>query len=139
MGKKQPAPPAVPKQLSPALIKIIYVDIFFLLLPSLTCSLFTGRDVYHNIEPLDPEKLNVFRTVREITGEQPPGMQMQPNTSTFTDFPSVTGNHNSRFRTRRVRVCVCRLSCQPPTPTPPHLPPPHPLPLRPSTPQIHIR
>uniref|UniRef100_A0A8C1QEK9 Receptor protein-tyrosine kinase n=1 Tax=Cyprinus carpio TaxID=7962 RepID=A0A8C1QEK9_CYPCA len=25
-------------------------------------------DVYHNIEPLDPEKLNVFRTVREITG-----------------------------------------------------------------------
>lgn len=27
------------------------------------------RDVYHNIEALDPEKLNVFRTVREITGE----------------------------------------------------------------------
>lgn len=26
------------------------------------------RDVYHNIEALDPEKLNVFRTVREITG-----------------------------------------------------------------------
>uniref|UniRef100_A0A8C3GCH1 Receptor protein-tyrosine kinase n=1 Tax=Cyclopterus lumpus TaxID=8103 RepID=A0A8C3GCH1_CYCLU len=25
-------------------------------------------DVYHNIEALDPEKLNVFRTVREITG-----------------------------------------------------------------------
>ncbi|KTF85056.1 hypothetical protein cypCar_00031001, partial [Cyprinus carpio] len=25
-------------------------------------------DIYHNIEPLDPEKLNVFRTVREITG-----------------------------------------------------------------------
>ncbi|KAM4731344.1 receptor tyrosine-protein kinase erbB-4 [Anableps anableps] len=25
-------------------------------------------DVYHNIGPLDPEKLNVFRTVREITG-----------------------------------------------------------------------
>ncbi|TMS06314.1 Receptor tyrosine-protein kinase erbB-4, partial [Larimichthys crocea] len=24
-------------------------------------------DVYHNIEALDPEKLNVFRTVREIT------------------------------------------------------------------------
>uniref|UniRef100_A0A665XDH1 Receptor protein-tyrosine kinase n=1 Tax=Echeneis naucrates TaxID=173247 RepID=A0A665XDH1_ECHNA len=27
-------------------------------------------DVYHNIEALDPEKLNVFRTVREITGEK---------------------------------------------------------------------
>ncbi|XP_068590086.1 receptor tyrosine-protein kinase erbB-4-like [Cebidichthys violaceus] len=27
-------------------------------------------DVYHNIEALDPEKLNVFRTVREITGEE---------------------------------------------------------------------
>lgn len=27
------------------------------------------RDVYHNIEALDPEKLNVFRTVREVTGE----------------------------------------------------------------------
>uniref|UniRef100_W5LI31 Receptor protein-tyrosine kinase n=1 Tax=Astyanax mexicanus TaxID=7994 RepID=W5LI31_ASTMX len=26
-------------------------------------------DVYHNIEALDPEKLNVFRTVREITGK----------------------------------------------------------------------
>ncbi|XP_074515716.1 receptor tyrosine-protein kinase erbB-4 isoform X2 [Sebastes fasciatus] len=25
-------------------------------------------DVYHNVEALDPEKLNVFRTVREITG-----------------------------------------------------------------------
>uniref|UniRef100_H3DG90 Receptor protein-tyrosine kinase n=1 Tax=Tetraodon nigroviridis TaxID=99883 RepID=H3DG90_TETNG len=25
-------------------------------------------DVYHNIEALDPEKLNVFRTVREVTG-----------------------------------------------------------------------
>uniref|UniRef100_A0A8C9QZL9 receptor protein-tyrosine kinase n=1 Tax=Scleropages formosus TaxID=113540 RepID=A0A8C9QZL9_SCLFO len=25
-------------------------------------------DVYHNIPPLNPEKLNVFRTVREITG-----------------------------------------------------------------------
>uniref|UniRef100_A0A1A8FXQ1 Receptor protein-tyrosine kinase n=2 Tax=Nothobranchius korthausae TaxID=1143690 RepID=A0A1A8FXQ1_9TELE len=25
-------------------------------------------DVYHNIEALDPEKLNVFRTIREITG-----------------------------------------------------------------------
>ncbi|XP_026000248.1 receptor tyrosine-protein kinase erbB-4 isoform X3 [Maylandia zebra] len=25
-------------------------------------------DIYHNIEALDPEKLNVFRTVREITG-----------------------------------------------------------------------
>ncbi|KAG7503664.1 receptor tyrosine-protein kinase erbB-4-like [Solea senegalensis] len=25
-------------------------------------------DVYHNIEALDPEKLNIFRTVREITG-----------------------------------------------------------------------
>uniref|UniRef100_A0A3Q2D5J4 Receptor protein-tyrosine kinase n=1 Tax=Cyprinodon variegatus TaxID=28743 RepID=A0A3Q2D5J4_CYPVA len=25
-------------------------------------------DAYHNIGPLDPEKLNVFRTVREITG-----------------------------------------------------------------------
>nr|XP_023855877.1 receptor tyrosine-protein kinase erbB-4-like [Salvelinus alpinus] len=33
----------------------------------LTPTLLT-RDVYHNIEALDPEKLNVFRTVREITG-----------------------------------------------------------------------
>lgn len=43
---------------------------YFPKLPSLTRSVFTGRDVYHNIEPLDPEKLNVFRTVREITGER---------------------------------------------------------------------
>lgn len=26
--------------------------------------------MYHGIEALDPEKLGVFRTVREITGEQ---------------------------------------------------------------------
>lgn len=25
--------------------------------------------MYHSIGPLDPERLNVFRTVREITGE----------------------------------------------------------------------
>lgn len=30
---------------------------------------FETRDMYHNIGPLDPERLNVFRTVREITGE----------------------------------------------------------------------
>ncbi|GAA6110348.1 receptor tyrosine-protein kinase erbB-4-like [Tachysurus ichikawai] len=36
----------------------------------MSCFLFClfGSDVYHNIEALDPEKLNVFRTVREITG-----------------------------------------------------------------------
>lgn len=28
-----------------------------------------ASDVYHNIEALDPEKLNVFRTVREVTGK----------------------------------------------------------------------
>lgn len=37
-------------------------------------SLLTGftvlsRDPWHKIPALDPEKLNVFRTVREITGE----------------------------------------------------------------------
>lgn len=30
---------------------------------------FEIRDMYHGIGPLDPERLNVFRTVREITGE----------------------------------------------------------------------
>lgn len=40
-------------------------------LPLLTfwSTLFIYRDAYHNIEALDPEKLNVFRTVREVTGE----------------------------------------------------------------------
>lgn len=27
------------------------------------------RDMYHGIGPMDPERLNVFRTVREITGK----------------------------------------------------------------------
>jgi hypothetical protein len=31
--------------------------------------LFSPRDPWHKIPALDPEKLNVFRTVREITGE----------------------------------------------------------------------
>lgn len=31
--------------------------------------MFEIRDMYHGIGPLDPERLNVFRTVREITGE----------------------------------------------------------------------
>lgn len=45
--------------------------LFFPLSPPPSCSsaFITHRDVYHNIEALDPEKLNVFRTVREITGE----------------------------------------------------------------------
>lgn len=30
--------------------------------------LFSLRDSYHGIKPLDPEKLSVFQTVREITG-----------------------------------------------------------------------
>lgn len=40
-------------------------------LPWLTfwSALVISRDVYHSIEALDPEKLNVFRTVREVTGE----------------------------------------------------------------------
>ena len=34
------------------------------------CALFSPlRDMYHGIGPLDPERLNVFRTVKEITGE----------------------------------------------------------------------
>lgn len=36
------------------------------LLTSFYCSL---SDPWHKIPALDPEKLNVFRTVREITGE----------------------------------------------------------------------
>lgn len=32
-------------------------------------SVFPLRDMYHGIGPLDPERLNVFRTVKEITGE----------------------------------------------------------------------
>lgn len=27
------------------------------------------RDMYHGIGPMDPERLNVFRTVKEITGK----------------------------------------------------------------------
>lgn len=30
---------------------------------------FCYRDMYHGIGALDPERLNVFRTVKEITGE----------------------------------------------------------------------
>lgn len=43
--------------------------------------IFIHRDVYHKIEALDPEKLNAFRTVREITGEYYLlyGVTSQPN------------------------------------------------------------
>lgn len=34
--------------------------------PSVSVS---NRDMYHGIGPMDPERLNVFRTVREITGK----------------------------------------------------------------------
>lgn len=34
-----------------------------------TVCVFEIRDMYHGIGPLDPERLHVFRTVREITGE----------------------------------------------------------------------
>lgn len=67
---------------------ILCTSIFFAVIKNILCSHFCGyeiqmlrfclchsglvllvhRDVYHNIEALDPEKLNVFRTVREITG-----------------------------------------------------------------------
>lgn len=44
--------------------------LFFLIVFVVFWSLFfIHRDVYHNIEALDPEKLSVFRTVREITGK----------------------------------------------------------------------
>lgn len=33
-------------------------------------ALFYNRDMFHGIRALDPDRLNVFRTVREITGER---------------------------------------------------------------------
>uniref|UniRef100_A0A8C4S9L5 Receptor protein-tyrosine kinase n=1 Tax=Erpetoichthys calabaricus TaxID=27687 RepID=A0A8C4S9L5_ERPCA len=45
-------------------------------------------DAYHNIEALDPEKLNVFRTVREITGYL--NIQSWPkNMSDFSVFSNL--------------------------------------------------
>lgn len=38
-----------------------------------------NRDMFHGIRALDPDRLNVFRTVREITGErQSPSITSQP-------------------------------------------------------------
>lgn len=34
-----------------------------------TCLDVSNRDMYHGIGPMDPERLNVFRTVKEITGK----------------------------------------------------------------------
>lgn len=34
------------------------------------CFAVLNRDMYHGIGALDPERLNVFQTVREITGRE---------------------------------------------------------------------
>jgi len=42
-----------------SITEIVYANI---------CTVLFRRDVYHNIPPLEPDKLKVFNTVREITG-----------------------------------------------------------------------
>ncbi|TTA11853.1 Receptor tyrosine-protein kinase erbB-4 [Bagarius yarrelli] len=60
-------------------------------------------DVYHNIEALDPEKLSVFRTVREITGFL--NIQSWPENMTdlsvFSNLATIGGR--SLYR----QVCLC--------------------------------
>lgn len=95
---------------------------------------FIDRDVYHNIEPLDPEKLNVFRTVREITGERyhqvyrehlTASIQINKTPGKLLDFI-----YFSVLRIRKlillVHMCICVCICSR-------------LPLRASTPRIDIR
>lgn len=45
-----------------SITEIVYANI---------CTVLFCRDVYNNIPPLEPEKLKVFNTVREITGMLP--------------------------------------------------------------------
>uniref|UniRef100_A0A8C6Q9P7 receptor protein-tyrosine kinase n=1 Tax=Nothobranchius furzeri TaxID=105023 RepID=A0A8C6Q9P7_NOTFU len=57
-------------------------------------------DVYHNIEALDPEKLNVFRTIREITGYL--NIQSWPDNMTdlsvFSNLATIGGRALYRYR-----------------------------------------
>lgn len=64
-----------------------------------TVCVFEIRDMYHGIGPLDPERLHVFRTVREITGEAASPLQnpMKKSVSlqtlcVFVQAPRVESN-----------------------------------------------
>nr|XP_029497841.1 receptor tyrosine-protein kinase erbB-4-like [Oncorhynchus nerka] len=74
-------------------------------------------DVYHNIKALDPEKLNVFRTVREITGFL--NIQSWPENMTDLSVFSNLATIGGRALYREVReydngsVCVeCDAQCE---------------------------
>lgn len=58
----------------------------------LLCFILLFRDMYHGIGPLDPERLNVFRTVKEITGK-------------------TASLGNTEYK-KNYRVCLCMRPCE---------------------------
>ncbi|TWW80675.1 Receptor tyrosine-protein kinase erbB-4 [Takifugu flavidus] len=71
-------------------------------------------DSYHNIEALDPEKLNIFRTVREITGESHERRHYRALLrsilfmSTPCSSPPAPGNTPVTRKELRIRAPRCR-------------------------------